>query len=97
MRLFESHVPARLPKALDEFPRDRPSGAAPAVLRQGGSPAKPLSPDPAIGLKEPSQGTSPHLPDSRSLPGPSSWRLTDLDAGRPRSGDPPMRYSRVPS
>ena len=28
---------------------------------------------------------------------PSSWRLTDLDAGRPRSGDPPMRYSRVPS
>ena len=60
MRLFESHVPARLPKALDEFPRDRPSGAAP--------PAKPLSPDPAIGLKEPSQGTSPHLPDSRSLP-----------------------------
>ena len=68
MRLFESHVPARLPKALDEFPRDRPSGAAPAALRQGGSPAKPLSPDPAIGLKEPSQGTSPHLPDSRSLP-----------------------------
>ena len=38
------------------------------ALRQGGSPAKPLSPDPAIGLKEPSQGTSPHLPDSRSLP-----------------------------
>ena len=25
-------------------------------------------PDPAIGLKEPSQGASPHLPDSRSLP-----------------------------
>lgn len=42
MRLFESHVPARLPKA--------------------------LSPDPAIDLKERSQDTSPHLPDSRSLP-----------------------------
>ena len=68
MRLFESHVPARLPKALDEFPRDRPSGAAPAVPRRGGSTAEPLSPDPVIGLKEPSQGTFPHLPDSRSLP-----------------------------
>ena len=64
MRLFESHVPARLPKALDEFPRDRPSEAAPAVLRQGGSPAKPLSPDPAIGLKEPHR----HFPASPGLP-----------------------------